>query len=118
MSADAILIVDDSRLSRMMISSLIKATKPDWTIVEACSGEDALEKCTGCAITWATIDFNMPGMDGLALAERLRSQFPDARLALLTANIQDAIRTRAESLGIAFIQKPITEEKVVSYITG
>jgi len=116
MSTDKILIIDDSRLSRMMIKGFTLASKPDWGIIEAEDAKDALTKCEGENITWMTVDYNMPGMDGLTLCSQLRELFPDARIALLTANIQDSVKARADKIGVAFIQKPVTEEKIKTYI--
>jgi len=64
------------------------------------------------------VDFNMPGMNGLELGEKLRAQFPDAVIALLTANIQQEIQNKAENLGLDFIPKPPTEEKIRDYIAS
>ena len=44
MSFPTVLIVDDSRLSRMMIRAFITQAYPDWTIIEASNGQEALEK--------------------------------------------------------------------------
>ena len=46
----------------------------------------------------------------LAYLNSLKERFPQARISLFTANIQDAVRGRAESLGVEFIAKPITED--------
>jgi CheY-like chemotaxis protein len=45
-------------------------------------------------------------------------RFPQAKIGLLTANIQESIQHKAEALGIGFISKPITEEKILSFIHG
>ena len=116
MSPKTLLIVDDSKLSRMMICAIVQQAHPDWRIIEAENGEQALDKARSTAIDVMTLDFNMPGMDGLTLAERLQESFPLASVALITANIQRSIRERARGLGIGFIQKSITEAKILSYI--
>ena len=38
------LIVDDSRVSRLMLGSLLKAEDPEWQVVEAANGLEALSK--------------------------------------------------------------------------
>jgi len=86
-------------------------------VIEAESGEDALSKVEGASFDVATLDLNMPGIDGIELAEKLKPQFPNADYSLLTANIQDVIRERATSVGIGFIEKPITEEKILAFIS-
>jgi len=116
MSDDAILIVDDSRLARMVIKQYTLSIHPSWNVIEASNGEEALEKSQDENITWMTIDYNMPGMDGLTLVEKLRQRFPRAEIALITANIQNNVKEQADELEIDFIRKPVTEEKIRAYV--
>ncbi|OUD13969.1 response regulator transcription factor [Thioflexithrix psekupsensis] len=118
MSSNTILIVDDSRVSRMLIRAIITQADPHAEIIEASTGEEALAKVDNLNITIATLDLNMPGIDGLALASKLLLKFPRAKIGLLTANIQEMVRQKAEALGISFISKPITEEKILNFIYG
>lgn len=111
-----ILVVDDSRLSRMMIIAIIKNKYPDWEIFEADCGDAALELCKTIDIDIATLDMNMPGMDGLTLGVELRKLYPNARLSMLTANVQEAVRAKADTAGIGFIEKPVNEERVVNFL--
>lgn len=111
-----ILIVDDSGLARRMARDAVAKAIPDATIIEASSAEDAFEKVAGNDIAVGIIDLNMPGMDGLELASELRQRFAGIRLALCTANIQETIRQRAEELNIVFIPKPISLEKIKSFL--
>ncbi len=110
------LVIDDSRLSRMMIQKFILKEHPDWTIDEAANGEEALDKASSGSYQVITVDFNMPGINGIDVAKSLRPKFPTAKIVLLTANIQDSIRRRTAVMGIDFIAKPITEEKISAYI--
>ncbi len=110
------LIVDDSRLSRMMSSAFVKEAQPTWKILEAEDGNKALEITQDKQIDYATIDMNMPGMDGICLGAKLRERFPKARLSMLTANVQSAVRKKAENAGLEFIEKPITKDKIVKFI--
>ena len=111
------LIVDDSRLSRAMISRFV-SSYPGWEVVEAADAEEASRVATGLTLTAATIDFNMPGIDGLELAAGLKEFHPKAQFVLLTANVQSAIRDRAAELGVGFLAKPVTEEKIRQLIDG
>lgn len=111
-----VLIVDDSRMSRMMISTIIKTHRPDWDLIDAASGDEALEKVNGKQIDIMTLDMNMPGMDGITLGGELRKLFPNASIALVTANIQEAVRDKAVQSQLSFIPKPITEDRIMDYI--
>lgn len=110
------LIVDDSKVTRMMIKNHAYEVHGDWEYLEAGNGDDALETIKDHDVDIMTIDMNMPGMDGLTLAGKLRMKYPDARITLLTANIQDAVRKKAANADIGFIHKPVTREKITSYL--
>ncbi len=126
MTTPTILVVDDSRVSRMLIRTIIHHWNATAKVIEACNAEEALAKTQSEAlaktqstdINIATLDLNMPGMDGLLLASNLLERFPRAKIGLLTANIQDAVKQKAEALKISFISKPITEEKILKFING
>lgn len=118
MSGDeTFLIVDDARLARKMVRSFVAKARPDITIFEAAEGEEALKVLAGITdLHYATIDYNMPGMNGMDLAAIVQERCPAARIALLTANVQAVLRKRAADLGIGFIDKPINETKIAAFI--
>ena len=110
------LIVDDSRLSRMMILNFIKEERPDWHTIEASNGNEALEKALDKDIDVMVLDYNMPGMDGVTLGTELKKHYPEAFITLLTANIQDSIQRKADESGISFMKKPVTKESISAII--
>ena len=112
----SILIVDDSRVSRMMIRALMQARHPDWPLAEAGSGEDALREVRECHFDLITIDYNMPGMTGTELVEKLQAMGSKARLVVLTANVQEPLRRRVEALGARFVKKPINEQAIAEIL--
>lgn len=111
-TAPTVLIVDDSRVSRLVARQYILALHADWTVVEAATGEEALAKAPEVQPQLVLMDVNMPGMGGIACAEKLRALLPDAHISLLTANVQDATRNRASEIGVGFMEKPITPERI------
>lgn len=111
-SSQSVLVVDDSRVSRMLIKSLLLARCPQWSITEAISGDQALELAKEQRFDSCTMDINMPGMLGTEAAERLLKMQPTLRIALFSANIQEAQHTRAAQLGVPFVAKPVTEKSI------
>jgi two-component system, chemotaxis family, chemotaxis protein CheY len=114
-----VLLVDDSALSRMMIRSLLSDKFPDCEIVEAGSGDEALALPASPPFDLITIDINMPGMDSFEAAKLLHEKYPASKMAVITANIQNSIRKKIQSLGIMFIaviEKPVTEERMEKII--
>ena len=114
----SVLIVDDSRVSRMMTRQFILSKQPAWEVVEAATGEEALDKAKTLTPRLVLMDVNMPGMGGLAAAETLRTLCPNAHITLCTANVQNATRNRAAGLGIGFLEKPITEARIHALINS
>lgn len=103
-----LLIVDDSRMSRLILQGMIQQDHPGWTILHASSGEEALQLVAGEPVDLVSMDFNMPGMNGLETALELRKLLPKVPIAILTANVQSAVQQRIEEAGMTFIAKPIT----------
>ncbi len=107
-----VLVVDDSRVSRLMSHQFILSKHADWQVTEAATGEEALEKVKTVNPVLILLDVNMPGMGGVAAAEQLRVLCPQTHIILVTANVQNAIRNRASELGVGFMEKPITETRI------
>ena len=108
----SLLIVDDSRVSRMMIRAFVLDKHPDWIITEATSGNAAIELIKEQRFDFCTMDINMPGMLGTDAAEQILVDNPHMRSAIFSANIQESLRTRAADLGAHFVAKPVTEKSV------
>ena len=112
-----VLIVDDSKLARIVVGKAIAALQPEWTRLEAGNAEEALALLEAQAVDLVVLDFNMPGRDGLDLAEDLRGKFPSMPIAIATANVQDEIIARARAVQATFIAKPVTEEGMRGFIS-
>ena len=115
-STKTVLVVDDSRVSRMMARQYILSLHADWVVEEAGTGEESLLKARHTAPDLILMDVNMPGMGGIAAAEQLRQEFPAVPISLLTANVQTATRERAVAMGIGFVEKPITEARIAQLL--
>ena len=113
-----VLIVDDSKLARMVVTSAMRRIRPDWTVVEATNGDEALAAVQKGAVQIALIDFNMPNMDGLELVARLRQTDKAMPIAVVSANLQDEIIARARELNAAFVGKPLTDEALDAFLKG
>lgn len=113
-----VLIVDDSKLARIVVGKTIAALQPDWTRLEAGNADEAIAQFEIHKIDLAVLDFNMPGRDGLELAEELRARYPDMPIAVATANVQDEIIERARAAEATFIPKPVTEDGMRGFISG
>jgi CheY-like chemotaxis protein len=86
--------------------------------VEAGNADEAIAALEAQSVDVAILDYNMPGRDGLALAEELRERFPVMPIAVATANVQDEIIARARAANATFIPKPVTEDGMRGFLSG
>lgn len=116
--AQSFLVVDDSRLARMMVRQALRDLHPDCAIVEAATGAEA-DRVDGVeTLTAAFIDFNMPDEDGLELAARLRARRPDLPIAIVSANAQTDVLDRARALGAVFLEKPVSRDALAGFVAA
>jgi CheY-like chemotaxis protein len=113
-----VLIVDDSKLARMVMASAFRRVRPDWTLVETANAGEALAAISGGGVDIALIDFNMPEIDGLELVATIRKTHPGMPVALVSANVQNEIIGRARELNAGFIPKPLTDEALAAFLSG
>ncbi len=113
-----VLIVDDSKLARMAVAKALNAIRPNWTRVEAPNADEAHAAFERYRIDLTLLDFNMPGVDGLTLAAQLRAAHPDMPIALISANHQNEVVSRAREIGAAFLPKPLTENALSAFLEG
>ena len=111
-SVKKLLIVDDSKVSRMIIRAHVLAKHPEWIISEAASGNDAVALVDTDLPDYCSMDINMPGISGTDAAKQILAKYPSVRMVLFSANIQETYQTRAASLGIIFVAKPVTEKSI------
>jgi len=113
-----VLIVDDSKLARMVVASAFRRLRPDWELIDAVNADEALAKIAAGSIDIALIDFNMPDVDGLELLAKVRAARPAMPVAIVSANLQDEIIARARELNAAFVAKPLTDEALDAFLSG
>ncbi len=111
-----LLIVDDSKVSRMVIKARVKDVQPDWEIIEAANGDEGIAAVTAHAPDFCTMDINMPGMLGTDAAEQILKIAPNTRIVIFSANIQGSFQDRACAMGAIFVAKPVTEKSIAEAV--
>lgn len=115
MQTKNLLIVDDSRMVRKIISVSLKGE--NYSLYEASSGLEALDKLTETPIDLIFTDINMPNMDGLEFIKRCKEDemFKDIPIVVITT--EDGIEDRDRALGLGaegFVSKPLDRESIIS----
>ena len=113
-----IIITDDSITARLTIQKLIQeyfaaAGREAPEFLQAASGEEVLGQLSGTTdLLLITLDVNMPGKDGLTLAEEIQKSRPGIPILVISTNVQKSIQDRAGSMGLHFLEKPVNLEKM------
>ena len=94
-----ILAVDDHPIVRQAITGLV-GIQPDMTLVaEAANGREAIQRFRAHRPDMTLMDIQMPEMNGLDALIAIRTEFPDARVIMLTTYEGDVHILRALKAG-------------------
>jgi DNA-binding NarL/FixJ family response regulator len=112
-----ILTVDDHPMLREGIAALV-ASQPDMKLVaEASTGREALEQFRKHRPDLTLMDLQMPEMDGIEAMVAIRSEFPDARIIVLTTYKGDIQVLRALKAGArAYLLKGLLRKELLETI--
>ena len=96
-----ILVVDDSLTDRTLIKELLCLEPIDWIVEFAESAEQAILKIESLAVDVIITDMMMPGMSGLELLERVRTQVKPVPVVLVSGQSGDDLALEAVQKGAA-----------------
>lgn len=100
------LIVDDEPAAVRRLVRLCEALPSVAVVATAGDGADALEVLERVGVDLILLDIEMPGMSGLALAERLAGRVPAPAIVFVTAFERFAIAAFAVD-AIGYLLKPV-----------
>ncbi len=94
-----ILVVEDSEVTRALVSSLL--TGAGFRVVTAEDGYDGWQKLQGTQVSLVLSDVQMPRMSGLSLLEKIKGdeRFAELPVVMLTTLGEAADKARAMNLG-------------------
>jgi DNA-binding NarL/FixJ family response regulator len=112
-----IMCVDDHPIVRQGIAGLL-SLQPDMELVaEASNGREAIHEFRTHRPDIALMDLQMPEMGGLDAIGAIRSEFPDARIIVLTTYAGDAQALRAMQAGArGYLLKSVLHKELVDTI--
>ena len=110
-----VLVVDDSNTMREIVASFL--TKNGFDVATASHGREGLARLRSDPdIKLVVSDVNMPVMDGLAMAEKIRTELANStvRIIMLTTEDNPNMRDRGKAIGVnGWIVKPFRGEAVL-----
>ena len=107
-----VLIVDDSALTRRSLRQILESVGCE--VVEAEDGLSGLERYYLEKPDVVLLDLVMRGMYGLDVLQKIREFDADARIVVVSADIQSSSHELAEQAGAkAFINKPFDKAEIL-----
>jgi DNA-binding NarL/FixJ family response regulator len=101
-----IFVVEDHPVMRDVYTRLLKREADMVLVGAAASAEEALAALDGTPCDLVIADVSLPGMDGIALVERLRARWPDLAALVISAYEEAVYARRARAASAhAFLSK-------------
>lgn len=107
-----ILLVEDEVSIRGFLK--INLLRNEFEVIEAESGEEGIEKAIVEKPSIAILDVMLPGIDGFQVCEKLRKEYPNMGIIMLTAKGQDMDKIMGLEYGADdYILKPFNPIEVI-----
>jgi DNA-binding NarL/FixJ family response regulator len=112
-----ILAVDDHELLRKGIAALVEVETDMVLVAEAANGREAIQQFRAHVPDVTLMDLQMPEMSGLDAIIAIRSEFPDARIIVLTTYAGDVQAKRALQAGArGYVLKTLVNKELLNTI--
>jgi DNA-binding response OmpR family regulator len=109
MTNPVVLVADDDDDILLLVTT--RLTRDGFEVIQASSGDRALELARDRRPAVAVLDIGMPGLDGLQVLEQIRAdeELHEMKVLLLTAKAQESDVRRGYDTGAdAYVKKPFS----------
>lgn len=107
-----ILIVDDSRTSRRILKGILEEAG-HTVVAEATNGQEGYDMYVANKPDLITMDITMPVMTGVESLKKIKAEFPEAKVVMVSAAGQKHNMVEAVQNGAAeFIAKPFDVQEI------
>ncbi|MCL4371058.1 MAG: response regulator transcription factor [Chloroflexi bacterium] len=118
-----VLLVDDQVLFRKGLRSILSDWLEVQVVGEASDGSEAIAQAAALRPDIILMDVNMPTMNGIEAARRLRRRSPEVRLIMLTISEQDehlfdAIKAGADGYLLKDLRPEVLREMLLAVTRG
>jgi FixJ family two-component response regulator len=109
-----VLLVDDDQAVRESLKFTLEVVGFEVRAYDSAGQllDDASIPRSSCLVT----DYHMPGLNGLELVAKLRERHVSLPAVLVTALPSEDLRSRAAEAGIALLEKPLLDNRLVDSI--
>jgi DNA-binding NtrC family response regulator len=112
----SILVVDDEPGLRLGLAGCLELA--GYRVVEACDGEEALQKIRASAFDAVITDIRMPGLDGVEAFRRIKQLRPTTVVIMMTAfAVEDLVEDGLNEGAYTIMHKPFEMEHLLHVVT-
>lgn len=108
-----ILIVDDHDIVRRGLAAFLDSEEQFVLVGEASNGAEALEACRSFQPDVVMMDIVMPVMDGIEATRRIRAEFPNIQVVVLTSSKEESTLQNALQAGAtSYVLKNVSVDEL------
>lgn len=112
-----VLLADDENLIRSALRALLELEDDIEVVAEAASGDEALAMARAHSPDIAVLDLQMPGPDGIQVAETLRTELPGCGAVMVTSHGRAGYLKRALTTGVrGFVPKTVSADVLADVV--
>jgi len=112
-----VLIADDHAIVRTGLRALLKSEPTLELVGEASGGYEVMEFVEKTRPDILLLDLSMPDLDGISVTKKIKPQYPDLSILILTVHEDEALLREAMKAGAAgYILKRAAEAELISAI--
>jgi DNA-binding NtrC family response regulator len=111
--SSCIAVVDDEQAQRELLATALNAA--GYTTLLCADGREALDAAPHCSLM--LLDVRMPGISGLEVLERVKTEWPSLPVILLTAfiDVRDAV-SAIKAGAQDYLEKPVDIDELVATV--
>ena len=105
MDSNNILIVEDHQGVRQSLREWLELSFPQYHLVEAASGEEALKVARTTVPRLVIMDIGLPGINGIEATQGIKTASPESRVVMLTIYDDEALILSGRKSNCLYIQQ-------------
>lgn len=111
MPSETLLIVDDDRVILFSLAEGLRAA--GYTVIEAGSGERAIEICGDITPDLAILDMRMRGLSGIEVAQWLRENTRTPFIFLSAYDDRETVEGATQAGALGYLVKPVDVQQIL-----